>query len=248
MASAPFQAEIDNEAIGIRLREEIARRRMSRQSLAEEARLSLSTLEKALAGRRRFTLATVVRLEEALGASLREVDAVAPLHPQLAPPEMGSYARPAVEWIEGEYVTLRPSFDRADAIYSYRTEIRWSARKSHLVFAESDRIDEGFEQAGFVSMPHLSGHAYLMTGTAGQYRMIMLGRATHDGRMFGLITTLQVGVGSQLVPVSSPIAFVPAHLLGDLAPGIHPLDTASGRIASDILDTATAADFCRLRA
>lgn len=247
MASAPPQAAIDDEAIGMRLREEIARRRMSRQSLAEEARLSLSTLEKALAGRRRFTLATVVRLEEALGASLREVEDPVAAQSQLAPLEMGSYARPAVEWIEGEYLTLRASFGKADAIYAYRTEIRWSARKGHLVFAENDRIDEGFEQAGFVSMPHLSGHTYLMTGAAGQYRMIVLGRATHDGRMFGLLTTLQVGVGSQLVPVSSPIAFVPAGLIDALDPGLHPHDTPAGRLAADILDTATAADFCRLK-
>ena len=53
------------------IREEIARRRMSRQALAEQAKLSLSTLEKVLGGRRPFTLATTVRLEQALGVSLR---------------------------------------------------------------------------------------------------------------------------------------------------------------------------------
>src|SRR6187431_3722810 len=51
--------------------EELARRRLSRQQLAEMARISLSTLEKALSGRRPFTLATLVRLEQALGISLR---------------------------------------------------------------------------------------------------------------------------------------------------------------------------------
>ena len=54
------------------IREEIARRRISRQSLAEQAKLSLSTLEKVLGGRRPFTLATTVRLEQALGVSLRK--------------------------------------------------------------------------------------------------------------------------------------------------------------------------------
>ena len=61
------------------IREEIARRRISRQSLAELAKLSLSTLEKVLGGRRPFTLATTVRLEQALGGSLRKTpDAPAP--------------------------------------------------------------------------------------------------------------------------------------------------------------------------
>src|SRR3954451_1305141 len=54
------------------IREEIARRRISRQHLAEQARLSISTLEKALGGQRPFTLATTVRLEQALGVSLRK--------------------------------------------------------------------------------------------------------------------------------------------------------------------------------
>ena len=61
------------------IREEIARRRISRQSLAELAKLSLSTLEKVLGGRRPFTLATTVRLEQALGVALRKLPA-APGH------------------------------------------------------------------------------------------------------------------------------------------------------------------------
>src|SRR5579871_782576 len=53
------------------VREELARRRMSRKGLADLAKISISTLEKALSGRRPFTLATTIRLEAALGVSLR---------------------------------------------------------------------------------------------------------------------------------------------------------------------------------
>ena len=56
-----------SESVALVVREELARRRLSRQWLADEAKVSLSTLEKALSGRRPFTLATVVRLEDALG-------------------------------------------------------------------------------------------------------------------------------------------------------------------------------------
>ena len=82
------------------VREEIARRRISRQSLAEQAKLSLSTLEKALGGRRPFTLATTVRLEQALGVSLRKAqDApAAPVNGDVAPDSLGSYSRRAVTW------------------------------------------------------------------------------------------------------------------------------------------------------
>ena len=242
-----LMSDFDNADVAFRLREEIARQRWSRARLAEEARLSLSTLEKALSGRRRFTLATIVRLEEALGASLREEAEPDVAAPELAPPEMGSYARPAVNWIEGEYLTLRASFGAEGAVYAYRTEIRWSKAKGHLVFAESDRVDATFQQAGFVSMPHLSGHTYLMTSEAGQYRMIMLGRATREQRMFGLLTTLQVGQGSQLVPVACPVALVPMDQIDDPVFGLVRDEDAQAQRYRAILDTAMDGDFCRLR-
>src|ERR1700761_7646540 len=92
------------------IREEIARRRMSRQALAEQAKLSLSTLEKGLGGRRPFTLATTVRLEQALGLSLRRAADVAPapapviVNGDIAPDSLGAYSRQAVAWIEGTYL------------------------------------------------------------------------------------------------------------------------------------------------
>lgn len=247
MGYQAMMGEFDDAQVAFRLREEIARQRLSRARLAESARLSVSTLEKALSGRRRFTLATVVRLEDALGASLREDAASEPSRPALAPPEMGSYARPAVQWIEGEYLTLRASFGTDGAVYAYRTEIRWDAAKGHLTFAESERKDATFEQAGFVSMPHLSGHIYLMTSEAGQYRMVMLGRATREQRMFGLLSTLQVGHGSQLVPVSCPVALVPMAQVAEPRFGLVCKSEEQSCEYRAILDTATRDDFCRLR-
>ena len=123
------------------IREEIARRRISRQSLAEQAKLSLSTLEKVLGGRRPFTLATTVRLEQALGVSLRKAQempaAAAPVNGDVAPDSLGAYSRRAVTWLEGVYVTLRPSFGDKDSIYAYRTEIAWEAAASSWCFAKA---------------------------------------------------------------------------------------------------------------
>ena len=65
-------SEEQSRHVAALVREEIARRRISRQHLADKAKISISTLEKALGGRRPFTLATIVRLEEALGLSLRK--------------------------------------------------------------------------------------------------------------------------------------------------------------------------------
>src|SRR4029453_4148441 len=87
----------------------LGRRRATRQWLAHEARISLSTLEKGLAGQRRFTTATLVRIESALGVALRargrDEDERGG---DIAPDELGAYARQAVRWLEGDYLTVRP--------------------------------------------------------------------------------------------------------------------------------------------
>ena len=193
-----------SRAVAALIREQLARRRISRQHLADQAKISISTLEKALAGRRPFTLATTVRLEEALGVALRKAGAD---FAGLAPAELGFYSRPAVAFIEGCYLTLRPSFGDPTAIYAYRTEICWDADSSSLIFRESERIDAEFAQQGLVSVPNESGYVYLVTNRQGQYRLVVISRPIY-GEMFGIMTTLQVGRGNQLLPVAAPIAYL----------------------------------------
>jgi len=237
----------EGEAIAHRVREILARRRISRQALADMARISISTLEKALAGRRAFTLATVIRIEDALGQPLRD-PAPAPTAPAgLAPEAMGAYTRAAVRWIEGSYVTLRPSFGEAGSVFAYLTTIEWDPAANHLRFAESGRSDQQFQQTGHVCMPNLSGHIYLVTNDAGQYRLTILGRATREGRLFGILSTLQVGSGSQLVPIACPIALVPAAQVADAVMGVIGAESAAHGAYRALLDAAVAQDFARFR-
>lgn len=200
------------------VREAIAHKRMSRQQLADEARISLSTLEKALSGQRPFTLNTIVRLEDTLGVSLRNHQ-TAPLigttegTPGVAPEDLGAYSRLAVNWLEGTYFVVRPSFSGGEALFAYQTQIAWSEPHSHLVFREAERTDAEFTQNGSVSVPHQSGYIYLVTNRFGQYRMIVLARPTITGEMFGIITSLQATRGAHLMPVSTPIVFIPPRCL-----------------------------------
>src|ERR1700761_3703154 len=100
-----------SRSLAAKVREQLARRRMSRQRLADEAKISISTLEKALNGNRGFTLATIIRLEQALGVSLRAPKPADPTAELQAPAELGAYSRAAVRMLEGGYLTLRPSFE-----------------------------------------------------------------------------------------------------------------------------------------
>ncbi len=226
----------ESRSVGQLVREEIARRRWSRQQLADAARISISTLEKALSGRRPFTLATTIRIEDALGLVLRartngaaiDIDQKPRTH-GVAPDELGNYARPAVTWIEGSYLTLRPSFGEPGAIYAYRTEIGWDEPSSALAFRESERLDAEFTQFGAVSVPNQSGHIYLVTNRHGQYRLIVVSRPTISGEMYGILTTLKAGRGAHLTPVSTPIAFIPLFSKGQAKPAS---EIAFGRIGS----------------
>jgi transcriptional regulator with XRE-family HTH domain len=215
MMPANSEKQLSDEqsrSVAALVREALARKRMSRQQLADQAKISISTLEKALAGRRPFTLATTIRLEEALGVALRKANAdghTAPAAITLAPGELGFYSRPAVAFIEGTYLTLRPSFGDAAAIYAYRTEICWDATTSSLIFKESERLDAEFAQQGRVSVPNQSGYIYLVTNRQGQYRLVLISRPTINGEMFGIMTTLRAGRGAELIPVSAPIVYVP---------------------------------------
>ena len=53
-----------------------------------------------------------------------------------------------------------------------------------------------------------------MTNWRGQYRLAVLGRPTIRREIYGLLTTLQQGRGSQLTPTASPLALVPLEQSG----------------------------------
>lgn len=157
-----------------------------------------------------------MRIEQALGVSLRK-DAPVAVEPKaasasngdVAPDSLGAYSRRAVSWLEGNYVTLRPSFGEKGAIYAYRTEIAWDAAASSLIFRERERSDAAYAQFGEVAVPNQSGHIYLVTNRDGQHRLITVSRPTITGELYGILTTLLSGRGSALTPIAAPIALLP---------------------------------------
>lgn len=207
--------DVAEAAIAQRVLEELARRRMSRAKLAAASKLSLSTIEKILSGRRAMTLTTIVRLEEALQVGLRDggIQKGSVRGPDAntgcAPDGLGGYARPAVSWLEGSYLTIRPSFSGNGAVYAYRTDIKWDEARSVLAFREAERDDVDYTQFGDVAVPHQSGHIYLVTNRHGQHRLVILSRPTITGELHGLLSTLQAGRGAHLSPVAMPIVLQP---------------------------------------
>jgi transcriptional regulator with XRE-family HTH domain len=218
----------DVENVIERVREELARRRISCQRLADDARISVSTLEKVLSGRRTFTLATLVRLEEALSVSLRPSRlngaGRSAGRSLIAADELGNYTRAQVAWLEGSYLTLIPSFGDRSSISAYRTAFCWDDARGCLTFRETERVDGAFAQHGSIAMPNQTGHIYLVTNRHGQHRLAIVSRPTSQGNMHGILTTLFSGRGAQLTPVAAPIALMPIeasskHSFGRISQG-----------------------------
>ena len=204
------------------IREEIARRRISRQSLAEQAKLSLSTLEKVLGGRRPFTLGD----HRAAGAGARRVLAQVASGVRACPGQRRCRPRRS-----RRLFAPRGRADRRD-LHHHASVVRRQGRDlrlSHrdrlgrggivLLFREGERLDTDFSQFGEVAVPNQSGFIYLVTNRHGQHRVITVSRPTITGEMYGIITTLLAGRGSQLTPIAAPIALLPVQNIANPSVG-----------------------------
>jgi transcriptional regulator with XRE-family HTH domain len=200
---------METSAAAHKIREELARQRMSRARLADRAKISLSALEKCLTGKRKFTEATLTRIGDVLGVTLADHETAT-----TAADELGGYARATVSWLEANYLTIRPSSKRATDLVTYITDVTWDAKAGHLVFKELARIDAAYAQFGTVAVPHQTGHIYFTTNRHGQQRLMVVKRDVQaKGSMYGLLLTLQQERGARLMPVAMPVALVPVKNL-----------------------------------
>ena len=243
-----FDADTSARIIS-KTKEELAHRRISRQMLADTARISLSTLDKMLSRHRPLTLATVIKLEDALGLSLREQVKEEPPVPQasplVGPQSMGAYSRDGVKWAIGKYLTIRPSFSNSEAIYTYVTRLFWDDAGGHLGFAESDRDDSWFEQTGHVTISNLSGHIYLVTNSEGQYRTLTLGRSQKYNALLGILSTLAMVDGARGMPMACPIVLIPMDEADERRLGTFlPRDEGFAQYR-EFLNHVTAANFAQ---
>jgi hypothetical protein len=138
------------------------------------------------------------------GASAPEVGGVGG---NVAPVYMGAYTRAGVDHYIGSYLTLRPAFTTPGAIVAYRTDISWDADWPSLLFEEHDRPDAPYAHRGRLYVPASSMFIHLVSLTKGAMRMVLVSQLDREGKMRGLITTLNKQ-RAMFVPVSAPIVYV----------------------------------------
>lgn len=223
----------DRNPVLARIRTAMIEKKITQAELADAADCHEKTIQNLMHGRpvrdqTLFDVCMVLGLDfDELkaawgGTSGRDEPGRPGLSREVAPVYMGAYTRAAVDDYIGSYLTLRPAFAHPGAIVAYRTDISWDAGWPSLLFQERDRPDKPYAHRGRLYVPAASMFLHLVSLTKGAMRMIVVSQLDRDGRMRGLITTLNKQ-RAMLVPVSAPIVYrkvddFSSFALGEIGP------------------------------
>jgi hypothetical protein len=130
-----------------------------------------------------------------------------------------------VSWLEGDYLTLRPSFSDAQSAYAYRTEIRWDDACSSLMFRESERLDAAFtpqrSTAGNIDGELLAGTPIFdstVAGPAAAGQKLVVSGVRFEPLWPDIFSPEQIDVVAMLNVGTTPLASTPARVTRS-APG-----------------------------
>jgi hypothetical protein len=111
----------------------------------------------------------------------------------------------AVEYLQGDYLCVRPMFANPANFNAYLISITWSDAQKCLVFEEKSRFDGKYRQIGTVYIPFGTAFMNLVSSSAGNVRTILLSLPDSEDMMRGIISTLSNPKGSIYIPVAAPI-------------------------------------------
>lgn len=184
---------------------ELARRKMPRKQLIDQTKLSLSAINKALAGQ--FSESTLIRLEDALGRSFRN-GIGANGSAEQAPADIGGYLRVSVEHYIGSYLCIRPTIKKPGSIYSYAMDVTWDRAESCLVFQERERLDAKHSHRGQFWIPGASPYLFLVSRGKGWLRSSAVCHLDAANEMRGILTMLHIPTGMQSLPTATPVVYI----------------------------------------
>jgi hypothetical protein len=189
----------DKKAIASAIQRYLDANGLARKDLIRE-HLSKSSIEKLFQGD--FTERTLNKVEGILKTSFQKPAAV---RRDTAAKSVGGYVFDAVEYLQGDYLCIRPMFANPANINAYVIAIAWSDAQNCLVFEEKLRFDGKYRQIGTVYIPFGTAFMNLVSSSAGNVRTVLLSLPDSDGMMRGIINTLSNPKGSIYIPVAAPI-------------------------------------------
>ena len=193
----------DKKAIASAIQRHLDANGLARKDLIRE-HLSKSSIEKLFQGD--FTERTLNKVEGILKTSFqRQAQAQLKVRDDTAAKSVGGYVFDAVEYLQGDYLCVRPMFANPANFNAYLISIAWSDAQKCLVFEEKSRFDGKYRQVGTVYIPFGTAFMNLVSSSAGNVRTVLLSLPDTEDMMRGIISTLSNPKGSIYIPVAAPI-------------------------------------------
>ncbi|MDO9564475.1 MAG: hypothetical protein Q7J60_22875 [Bradyrhizobium sp.] len=189
----------DKKAIASAIQRHLDANGLARKDLIRE-HLSKSSIEKLFQGD--FTDRTLNKVEGILKTSFQRHTAA---RDDTAAKSVGGYVFDAVEYLQGDYLCVRPMFANPANFNAYLISITWSDAQKCLVFEEKSRFDGKYRQVGTVYVPFGTAFMNLVSSSAGNVRTVLLSLPDTEDMMRGIISTLSNPKGSIDIPVAAPI-------------------------------------------
>jgi hypothetical protein len=189
----------DRKAIANTIQRHLDAIGLARKDLIRE-HLSKSSIEKLFQGD--FTERTLNKVEGILKTSFQRQPKA---REDTAAKSVGGYVFDAVEYLQGDYLCVRPMFANPANFNAYLISITWSDAQKCLVFEEKSRFDGKYRQIGTVYIPFGTAFMNLVSSSAGNVRTILLSLPDSEDMMRGIISTLSNPKGSIYIPVAAPI-------------------------------------------
>ena len=137
----------DKKAIADAIQRYLDANGLARKDLIRE-HLSKSTIEKLFQGD--FSDRTLNKVEGVLKTSFQKQSRA---RQEAASKTVGAYVFEAVEYLQGDYLCVRPVFANPTNLSAYLISIVWSDEQNCLVFEEKSRFDAKYRQVGTVYIP-----------------------------------------------------------------------------------------------
>ena len=199
--------------------------------------LSKSTIDKLFQGE--FSERTLTKIEAILNIALT------PKHAEddQAPSQIGGYTLQAVDYLQGDYLCVRPLFTDPTNLNAYLIRISWDGATRSLRFEELSRRDAKYAQKGTVYIPFGTPFLNLVSTHLGNLRTVLLSLPDGEGVCRGLITTLSNPKGTMYTPVAAPVFL--RRLAANEQPevGFIKPDSASYAPYLDVLASVVADEF-----
>ena len=189
----------DRKAIASAIQRHLDAIGLARKDLIRE-HLSKSSIEKLFQGD--FTERTLNKVEGILKTSFQRQPKA---REDTAAKSVGGYVFDAVEYLQGDYLCVRPMFANPANFNAYLISITWSDAQKCLVFEEKSRFDGKYRQVGTVYIPFGTAFMNLVSSSAGNVRTVLLSLPDTEEMMRGIISTLSNPKGSIYIPVAAPI-------------------------------------------